>query len=62
MKQGFSATPTNISSRAGTIRRAGTAIRSPMEGRRDKTKDKAGDGELRASEVRTFDSPTTATN
>jgi len=26
----------------------------PIEGRKDKTKDKAGDGELRASEVRTF--------
>lgn len=44
-----------MASRAGTIRRAGTVIRSPMEGRRDKTKDKIGDGELRAPEVRTFD-------
>lgn len=48
----FGTTPTNATYKAaGSIRRAGTVIRSPIEGRRDKNKDKSGDGELQASEV-----------
>jgi hypothetical protein len=50
--QSFGATPTNSNYKtAGSIRRAGTTIRSPIEGRRDKGKDKAGDGDLRPSEA-----------
>lgn len=48
----FSTTPTNASYKAaGSIRRAGTVIRSPIDGRRDRNKDKSSDGELRASEA-----------
>lgn len=48
----FGATPTNGTYKAaGSIRRTGTTIRSPIESRRDKGKDKADDGALRASEV-----------
>jgi hypothetical protein len=51
-EQNFGATPTNTTYKAaGSIRRAGTVIRSPIEGRRDKNKDKSGDGELQASEA-----------
>jgi hypothetical protein len=49
---GFGATPTNSTYKtAGSIRRTGTVIRSPLEGRRDKGKDKPSDGDLQASEV-----------
>jgi hypothetical protein len=49
---GFSATPTiSAYKTAGSIRRTGTVIRSPIEGRREKGKDKGGDGDLRVSEA-----------
>lgn len=47
---GLGATTTSQSSKGASIRRAGTLIRSPMEGR-NKDKDKTVEGELRASEV-----------
>ncbi|KII93765.1 hypothetical protein PLICRDRAFT_152811 [Plicaturopsis crispa FD-325 SS-3] len=53
-QESFSATPNAASSKAGSgMRRAGTIIRSPMDGRsRDKdNKERNGDGELRASEA-----------
>ncbi|KAG6818073.1 hypothetical protein H0H87_009228 [Tephrocybe sp. NHM501043] len=47
----FSSTPTSgVSKGAAGMRRAGTIIRSPIEGR-NRDKDKAPDGDLRASEV-----------
>ena len=48
----FGTTSTNNNFKtAGSIRRTGTVIRSPIEGRRDKGKDKTDDGDLRASEA-----------
>ncbi|RDB28442.1 Exocyst complex component 1 [Hypsizygus marmoreus] len=45
-----SASATSVSKSAAGMRRAGTIIRSPIEGR-NRDKDKATDGDLRASEV-----------
>lgn len=43
---------TGTTSRApGALRRAGTAVRSPMDGRRDKDKEKGPDGDKAAQEV-----------
>jgi hypothetical protein len=41
---------TNVSKNASGLRRAGTLVRSPIEGRQ-KDKDKTSDGTLRVSEV-----------
>ena len=42
--------PTGTTARAAAgVRRAGTIVRSPLEGRRDRKE--AGDGEMRASDV-----------
>jgi hypothetical protein len=50
----FSTSPLVSASRAAAgMRRAGTLIRSPIEGRTNKDKDKA-DGDMRASEVCLF--------
>lgn len=45
-----------LTGQKGAIRRAGTIVRSPMEGRkdRDKDKDRQGDEEYRVSEVCLF--------
>lgn len=52
MRTGFSSSiQTGISKGAAGMRRAGTIIRSPIEGRQ-KDKDKTSDGDLRAAEVR----------
>ncbi|KZP31167.1 hypothetical protein FIBSPDRAFT_724739 [Athelia psychrophila] len=52
VEQNFgSAPPTSTYKAAGSIRRVGTVIRAPMEGRRDRGKDKIPDGEIRASEA-----------
>lgn len=45
------APPTNTYKAVGSIRRAGTVIRTPLEGRRDRAKDKMTEGGIRASEV-----------
>ena len=48
---GFSLTPTGSTSRAPVaLRRAGTMVRSPMDGRKDK--EKASDGDMASQEVR----------
>jgi exocyst complex component 1 len=47
---GFSLTPIGTSSRApGALRRAGTMVRSPMDGRREK--EKTSEGDMTAHEV-----------
>ena len=57
---GFSNTPTGSTSRAPVaLRRAGTMVRSPMDGRKDK--EKASDGDMTAQEVRPHCSLYTAT-
>ncbi len=49
---GFSFSPYGTTSKApGALRRAGTTARSPMDGRKDRDKDKVSDGDKTAQEV-----------
>lgn len=53
MLLGFSLSPTGATSKTpGALRRAGTLVRSPMDGRRDK--EKVHEGDMTAQEVQSL--------